>query len=1260
MNIDLPSVYDPHAVEAAIYQKWLESKAFHAVPDGRENRFSMVIPPPNVTGALHLGHAINGTIQDVLVRYHRMKGDNTLWMPGIDHAGIATQAVVERTIFEKEKLSRHDLGREELVRRIWEWKEQYGSRILNQQAQLGASCDWDRTRFTLDETCAKAVREAFFKMFSDGLIFRGKRLVNWDTHLQTAVADDEIYYENVRGQMTSIKYPLEEALRDRGTEALRDEDYLIVATTRPETMLGDTAVAVHPEDARYTHLHGKFVVVPLVGRRIPIITDGLLVDPAFGTGVVKVTPAHDPNDYATGQRHGLEQINLLTPEGKMNENGAGEFLGKAYSYVGMKFGTAARKQILADLETLGLIAEKKVHEHQVGHSDRSKTAIEPFLSDQWFVKMGDVGEGLSEPRPSGSDRTDSPTQASHSTAKGYFLTFHTYATWLHGEQEGSVDPKRNQHGTPFIAPNPKLLELKRGNSKDEPLVLTDNQRRSIANTLREVCEHRGWTLHAVNVRTTHVHAVVSGDASPERMMNDFKSYATRRMREASLVSADANVWSRHGSTPYLWKQEDIASAIQYTVFEQGKNLDGAFFIDDGRWESLSPDNGQIIVRATRSLPNGRGSDGFASEGVVLADGRRVSGLAQAAMDAVSEGRVRITPERYAKGYLDWLGQKRDWCISRQLWWGHRIPVWSKTVKHAAGESTLDMVHQDLIWLYYHNGGWSSGARKETLADTWVFGLTTGRSYHFKYTYGKSEPIEDFDSEYLICVAMRFPRGTRPIDTPDWDPYSDLEKHGFIQDPDVLDTWFSSALWPLSTMGWPNALRTSEPRPLGSGTDDRAHTPLPDGRGSDNSPEAGLLDYFYPTSVLSTARDILTLWVARMVIFGLYCQGEVPFRDVYIHAVIQDGEGRTMSKSKGNGVDPVDIIKSHGADALRFTLASMATETQDIRMPVVKDAETGVNTSPKFDVGRNFANKIWNASRFILGKIDWEALRQLGTEALRGGALEDRWILSRLNATIVAVDAAIQGFHFSEMAEALRTFFWTDLCDWYLEIAKARIKAGDAVVQRILLECLETSLKLLHPVMPFVTEEIWGKLGSCPGMAIPGLSRAMLVTTAWPVAVPALIDVRAEAQVALVQSLTTAIREIQNRYPAAKGKDIVLAPRDAEMQATIEASRLMIEALTNARIAANSPGATKPANAAATILPDVQVFIGEVIDRAIEVPKLMKRKAELEKLTPPLRAKLGNEAAVAKIPPAIVQGWRDQLAKYEEEIGVLEKNLAELG
>ena len=632
---DFPPQYEPQKVQSAIYQKWLTAGVFHVVPDSRgpARRFSAVIPPPNVTGALHLGHAINATVQDILVRYHRMRGDNTLWMPGIDHAGIATQAVVEKNIFEQEKKSRHDLGREELVRRIWEWKERFGNRILEQLKATGASCDWQRARFTLDEQCAGAVYEAFYRMFRDGLIFRGKRLVNWDAHLQTAVADDEVYHELVRGELVNIRYPVADCPADA-------PEFLIIATTRPETMLGDTAVAVHPDDPRYKHLIGRHVVVPLVGRKIPVIADGLLVDPKFGTGVVKVTPAHDPNDYATGLRHRLEMINLLTPDGRVNDAGQGSFNGRGYSYQGLKFASEGRRRVLEDLDALGLIAARAPHEHQVGHSDRSKTPIEPYLSDQWFVRMGDVPEEIR-----------------------------------------------------------------------------------------------------------------------------------------------------------------------------------------------------------------------------LASGRKASGLAQAAMDAVTDGRVKIVPERYARGYLDWLGQKRDWCISRQLWWGHRIPVWTWVPSAAGADSAL-------------LPGPGVGVGPNASVAITELNKMLGEQ---RISAGSGcDALEPGEMPKHVCIRDSADSLTARL----------LESLGYRQDPDVLDTWFSSALWPLSTMGWPK-------------------------QGTSDQPEDQLLPYFYPTSVLSTAREILTLWVARMVMFGLYCHGEAPFNEVYIHAVIQDGQGRPMKKSLGNGVDPVDIVESHG-------------------------------------------------------------------------------------------------------------------------------------------------------------------------------------------------------------------------------------------------------------------------------------------------------------------------------------------------------------
>ena len=893
---------------------------------------------------------------------------------------------MEKTIFEKEKLNRHDLGRDELVKRIWEWKEKFGNRILDQLKAVGASCDWPRTRFTLDDTCADAVREAFFRLFKDGLIFRGLRLVNWDTHLQTAVADDEIYYEKVKGQMTSIRYPI--ADRRDG-----DPEYLVVATTRPETMLGDTAVAVHPDDPRYKHLIGRQVEVPLVGRKIPIIADGLLVDPQFGTGVVKVTPAHDSNDYATGQRHNLPQINLLTPDGKTNSSGKGEFRGRPYNYEGLKFSTEARKRVLEDLETLGLIEEKKPHEHEVGHSDRSKTAIEPYLSEQWFVKMGDV---------------------------------------------------------------------------------------------------------------------------------------------------------------------------------------------DG--------------------------------GVTLADGTKSTGLAQAAIDAVKSGRVKIVPERYAQGYVDWLSQKRDWCISRQLWWGHRIPVWS-----IANEQRTTNNDQP----------------KELDASALSAALTEAEIDSDNYVI---VPTPDGNRLQIVtrtaaadAAMARLASGAEKLSA---GCSLFVDRCSLIQDPDVLDTWFSSALWPLSTMGWPE-----------NGTSDKS--------------EDQLLPYYYPTSVLSTAREILTLWVARMVMFGLYCDGKVPFKQVYIHAVIQDGNGKPMKKSLGNGVDPVDIVESHGADALRFTLASMATETQDIRLPVVKDKESGKNTSPRFDAGRNFANKIWNASRFILSNIELTTVPALDEiiQISDGKYLEDRWILSRLNDTVAQVGGRsehkglIEEFRFADVCSTLYSFFWNDLCDWYLEIAKSRIRQKDQGIQRILLFVLRSSLALLHPVMPFVTEAIWEKL--------PGATD-LLMLSAFPQVDPRLDYPEAEAKIQTLQLITRAIRDIRNQYNVDMKRLLETTIQTGTADAAVISGGVeIIEALANTKLIAIGPDAEKPANAATAVVGTTRVFVAGVIDRDAELARLEKRRQELEKLIASSNAKLNNDAFVSKAPTSVVQGLRDQLQRQESEMTTVRTSLAEL-
>ncbi|HEY1686860.1 MAG TPA: valine--tRNA ligase, partial [Tepidisphaeraceae bacterium] len=850
LSTELSKPYEPATVEPLVYKTWLDEQKFVANPNSPGDPYSIVIPPPNVTGALHLGHAINNTLQDILIRRARMMGKNTLWIPGIDHAGIATQAVVEKQLKEKENKTRHDVGREGLVERIWQWKQQFGDRILMQLQRLGCSCDWSRTHFTLDDQCARAVRETFFKLFRDGLIYRGKRLVNWDIALQTSISDDEIYHETVKTNLWHIKYPIVGRAPSPGIPACgepgrtgggggegnsRDStspgssgipglvesrlpvvneraQFMTVATTRPETLLGDTAVAVHSEDPRWNWAIGMHVELPLTGRKIPIIADDILVDPKFGSGVVKVTPAHDPNDYAVYQRHltkpdEIALINILNPDGTLNEN-AGE------KYKGLKR-DKARAQIVEDLEAQGLLAKTEPYETQVGHSDRSKTPVEPYLSDQWFVKM---------------------------------------------------------------AP-----------------------------------------------------------------------------------------------------------------------------------------------------------------------------LAEPALQVVRDGTIKFFPERHAQQYLSWLGEKRDWPISRQLWWGHRIPVWSKRLKMDEGLTGSF----ELAGLYEAGVDHILDAQQPDSAIVIDAGGTLiGTAKDWR------ERLKGYRDEIAIYICT-----TNSLTIADIENYA-----GFVQDPDVLDTWFSSALWPHSTLGWP---------------DDTAD-----------------LRKWYPTNVLLTGRDIVTLWVARMVMTGMYNMGNsrdstspgipelvesrlsedrakslgIPFHHVCINPTILDGHGERMSKSKGNGVDPVDIIETHGADALRFTLATMATETQDVRMPVKKMPD-GRNTSDKFDFGRNFCNKLWNATRFVLTNLQQhprlansrdETSSRLNRDALHPGycehlenkyTLADQWIISQFNRSVAEIDTALANYRFDQYAKTVYDFFWRDFCDWYLEAAKLQLKnsATAATTAEVLASLLDGAL-----------------------------------------------------------------------------------------------------------------------------------------------------------------------------------------------------------
>jgi len=980
---ELAKQYDPKEAQSRWFSFWEERGYFEANPNPAKKPHTIMIPLPNVTGALHMGHALNGTLQDLLTRYRRMQGYEALWMPGTDHAGIATQAVVERRMFEEEGKTRHDIGREALVERIWKWKDVYEARILGQLKQLGASADWRRTRFTLDEVCSRAVRKTFFKLFRDALIYRGKRLVNWDTYLQTAVADDEVFHETVQGHFWTFTYPV-----------VGSDEKLAFSTTRPETMLGDTAVAVHPHDDRYKHLIGKMVRIPLVDREIPIIADALLVDKELGTGVVKVTPAHDPNDYACGQRNGLPMINILNPDGTINENGG--------KYAGLER-YEARKRVVADMEQLGHLVKIEDREIEIAHSDRSKTPIEPYLSDQWFVAM------------------------------------------------------------------------------DE--------------------------------------------------------------------------------------------------------------------------------------------------------------LAQAAIEAVRDHRVTFYPGRYTRTYLDWLGEKRDWCISRQLWWGHQIPIWYCDTCTEAELQNAFGGREDIFY------------RRDAEDRCW-----------------------------LICSETDLAEDALG------------PQHKLVRDDDVLDTWFSSALWPHETLGWP----------------DLDHNPPLCGKPDPSSPGYNaVLEYFYPTSVLVTSRDIITLWVARMVIMGLYNMGEVPFAHVCVHPKILDGFGQTMSKSKGNGVDPMDLIDKYGTDAVRFTIASLAGENQDVRLPVGYECphcgevipqtlehqsakpmggakprlkcpsckKESQYSSPwfepdpgeavarivseRFEYGRNFCNKLWNASRFAMLNLEGYSPAPIAESELQ---LEDRWILSRLATVTGEVTSLLDRYQFDFATKAIRDFTWNEFCDWYLEMIKPRLRdeAQRPVAQRVLVGVLDTLIRLLSPFTPFITEELWQRLAELAperGLLEPQTAAPSVMIAPWPEVPRQWRDAALEERFGRLQETIVAVRNVRAFYNIASSVPLKLHVRcQPEVATQLQDVASQFDNLAKTMLEAAGLEVERPIGAAAFSLGDADGFIPleGIIDRDAERARQEKAAEKLRGQIAGHEKKLANENFTKKAPPEVVEQVRETLSSLQRQLQSIEE------
>ena len=894
----LEKIYDPTQVEERWYRFWTEKGYFHATVDRPGAPYSIVIPPPNITGSLHLGHALNNTLQDILIRWRRMQGRNTLWMPGTDHAGIATQNVVERQLLA-EGTSREVLGREAFVKRVWDWKAQSGGSILQQLKRLGASCDWDRLRFTMDEGLSQAVREVFVRLHEDGLIYRGERLINWCPRCLTALSDIEVEHEETKGKLYHIEYPLADDPKTR----------LVVATTRPETMLGDTAVAVHPEDPRYNHLIGKKVRLPLTSRDIPIIGDPILVDREFGTGAVKITPGHDFNDFEAGERHNLPRIAILNQRAQMDASGLHDAQVDPSLNLTLKPVHQARALMVDALRERGFLVKVEDHKMSLGKCYRCKTVVEPYLSPQWFVKI----------KP----------------------------------------------------------------------------------------------------------------------------------------------------------------------------------------------------------------------------------LAEPAIKAVEDGRIRLIPEGWVNNYLGWMRDIKDWCISRQIWWGHQIPAWY-----------CRSCNEDAIIEAAPNS----------------FTMTSD-----------AKPI----------VAR-----TAPAHCPD------CSASDFIRDPDVLDTWFSSALWPFSTLGWP-----------------------------EQTPE---LKTYYPTSTLVTGLDILFFWVARMIMMGLKFTGNVPFRDVYIHALVRDAEGQKMSKSKGNVMDPLSVMEKYGTDALRFTLAAMTSPGRDVKL-----------AEERIEGYRNFANKIWNAARFILMNLDGP--REAAPPKDRSFA--DRWILSRLNRTIRDVNASLEAYRFDQASSQIYHFIWHEYCDWYLELVKPALQSKDSAdakrTRQTLVESFETLQRLLHPVMPFITEEIW--------QTLPHEGDSLLIQR-YPVPIPEWNAKDIEAEFAVLEQFVTTVRTGRAQLNYQPGKVLALygATSRGEQLTTLRHLLPFIEHLSrgSVKLAAVETWPTDKV----LRLPVEGMTVGLVVEGEVDLEKvlsrLQKQSEEKEQEIQRLEAKLHNVEFTSKAPAEVIHEHGDRLRILQQDSRLL--------
>jgi valyl-tRNA synthetase len=1227
MEVNMDTVYDPKTVEPTVYEKWTSAGAFHAEPGDGENTYSIVIPPPNVTAQLHLGHALNDTLQDILVRHHRMAGANTLWMPGTDHAGIATQTVVEKRILAEEGRRRTDFDRDEFVARVQEWKDEYEDRILGQLQAIGCSCDWDRTRFTMDEVCARAVREAFFRLFADGLIYRGKRLVNWDPATQTVLADDEVEHETVEGHFWYLQYPLVEPV-DCSTGA----PPVCAAGVSP---VGDEAPVTKKKGANlppWTREGSTYAVTFRLADSLPKhVIDGWRRD----RELLEAAAQSEKRPLTHLERKELkdlyvDRIDAALAAGQgacclRDERVAEIVRGALMHFDGRKYDLIA--WCIMPNHVHVVVAPREGHVlPEILHSWKSCTAKEAnrVLGRQGQFWQVEYYDHLIR------DEEDFNASVQSVLSNPERAGLHDWR-WLGHKAYG-----QDGHGTHGREARGTITHVTVATTRPETMLgdtavaMNPNDPRAAALVGRKV----RLPIVGREIPIIADEHVVTPDpdsddpkarfstgflkVTPAHDPDDWAIGQRHDLPVINVMAPDGTISDRHG-----WEDADAPEARNLLGMDRFEAREAIveFFRSEGLLEDVRPYAHEVGHSYRSHVPIEpylsdqwyiavKQATGEEATDFIPGTDVPVNSLAGLALKPLLDGDLKFTPERYAKAYQTWLENLRDWPISRQLWWGHRIPIWTQDLElpedieaeptdrgpDARTCAALDRAMGE------HFGN--------ALKDLGPYYLTT-----------EEHPEKPGWIRTYICLHDENP-----------EQVARISKAGWRRDPDVLDTWFSSALWPISTMGWPE--------------------------------ETELLKAFYPTDLLCTAREIITLWVSRMVMFGEYFRGEKPFTDVYIHAMIQDGQGRKMSKSLGNGMDPLDIVESHGADAMRFTLAYMTTETQDVRMPVetmtLPDGRRA-NSSPKFDLGRNFCNKLWNASRFAI--MNLEGLRSWN-DSRPGNHLADAWLLSRMNRAVRDVTEALRGYRFHDVAETIYRFMWNDFCDWYLEIAKVRIAAGEAAPRALVAHGLDVLLRLAHPVIPFITEQIWSQLNAVAPTRGPAdqPAEALLVTAGWPRADASTINDAAEDRFALLQELIGGIREVRSRHNVPPSRKVaVTVAADREAAELVRANGPLIEALASTEPVRLTEDASAGGGSDATVVAGpLRALVHDVIDVDAERARLAKQQETLRRGIASAEGKLGNDRFVQNAPPEVVQRERERLEAMRGELATVENALAQLG